>query len=230
MVLSAPLMFVLKERVPISGAHVPPPMRISFLRHRLFWALQFCNGIQALGYYLPTNYLPTIAQSFGLNSTLGSLTVLLVNLGSIIGCISVGVLVDRFDFMRVMLGISVLAGTAVLTVLGFTTTIAPLYVFSVMYGLTAAAYSTTWGGMIREVQRNHEGTDASLVFGLLAAGRGIGSIISGPLSEVLLTNGGATMSGAVSAYSSKYGPVIIFTGCTSLAGGMSWIIRKAGLI
>lgn len=41
------------------------------------------------------------------------------------------------------------------------------------------AYSTSWGGVIRELQRKHENTHANVVFGLLAMSRGVGSLISG---------------------------------------------------
>ncbi|KAM3418194.1 hypothetical protein BST61_g6397 [Cercospora zeina] len=202
----------------------------TFLRHRLFWVLQLFNSIQALGYFLPMNYLPTIAEEFGMNRTLGSFTIVLINLGAVIGCILVGALVDRFNTMTVMLAVSTLAGISVLIVLGFTIAVPPLFVFSVMYGLTASAYSSHWGGLIREVQKKHDGTDANLIFGLLAAGRGVGSIISGPLSESLLMGSRGWDDGAVSAYSSEYGTIIIFSGCTALLGGGSWFMRKAGII
>lgn len=223
-------MFILKPRLPISATHVAPPVQISFLRHRLFWVLQLFNVVQALGYFLPMNYLPTIAEEFGLGHTLGSLTTVLINLGSVFACIGVGALVDRFNTLTVMLCVSLLAGLSVLIVLGFSIAAAPLFIFSVMYGLTASGYSSHWGGLIREVQKEHEGTDANLIFGLLAAGRGVGSIISGPLSESLLMGSRTWSDNAVSAYSSEYGSIIIFSGCTALAGGLSWFVRKAGLI
>ncbi|KAF2206333.1 hypothetical protein CERZMDRAFT_115779 [Cercospora zeae-maydis SCOH1-5] len=228
--LSLPLIFILKPRLPISATHIAPPVQTTFLRHRLFWALQLFNGIQALGYFLPMNYLPTIAEEFGVNRTLGSLTVVLINMGAVIGCIVVGALVDRFNTMTVMLAVSALAGSSVLIVLGFTIAVPPLFIFSVVYGLTASAYSSHWGGLIREVQKKHDGTDANLIFGLLAAGRGVGSIISGPLSESLLMGSRVWEDGAVSAYSSEYGTIIIFSGCTALLGGGSWFMRKAGII
>jgi MFS family permease len=154
----------------------------------------------------------------------------MVNLGLVFGCVGVGSLVDRFDVTTVMLVVGTISSIAVFCILGFTTYIAPLYVFSLLYGMTAGAYSTNWGGIIKEIQKNDEGTDANLVFGLLAAGRGVGSIISGPLSESLLADGKVWMDTASSAYSSEYGPIIIFSGCTALVGGFSWFARRAGII
>jgi hypothetical protein len=96
--------------------------------------------------------------------------------------------------------------------------------------LTAAAYSTSWGGVIRELQQKHERTDANVVFGLLAMGRGVGSIISGPLSETLVDESKSIHGAAISAYGSEYGSIIIFSGCTAFAGGLAWFVRRAGFI
>lgn len=229
-VLSAPLIFLLKPRLPVSATHVSPRLDVSFLRKPLFWTFEIFNTVQALGYFLPVNYLPSIAENFGLSATLGSLTVLMVNLGLVFGCVGVGSLVDRFDVTTVMLVVGAISSIAVFCILGFTTYTAPLYVFSLMYGMSAGAYSTNWGGMIKEIQKVDDRTDANLVFGLLAAGRGVGSIISGPLSESLLADGKIWRDSASSAYASEYGPIIIFSGCTALVGGFSWFVRRAGVI
>lgn len=186
--------------------------------------------VEALGYFLPPNYLPSIAEAVGISSTLGSLTVLFVNLASVFGCVAVGVLVDRFDVTTVLLGVSGGAAITVFCVLGFGTSIAPIYLFSLLYGCTAGAYSTNWGGMIKDIKKQHEATDVNVVFGLLAAGRGIGAVVSGPLSESLLKGSHFLKDGAHSTYTSEYGPLIVFSGCTAVVGGLSWFVRKAGFI
>ncbi|SMR60092.1 unnamed protein product [Zymoseptoria tritici ST99CH_3D1] len=198
--LSLPLLFLMKPRLPISATYVSPRVDLSFLQSRLFWIFQLFNTIQALGYFLPVNYLPSIAEELGLSPTLGSLTVLLVNLGMIFGCLAVGSLVDRFDVTTVLLGVSTISGFTVFAILGLSIVTAPLFIFSIMYGLTAGTYSTHWGGMIRELQKKHDGTDANLVFGLFALGRGVGSIISGPLSESLVASGKIWHYSATSTY------------------------------
>lgn len=228
--LALPLPFVLNPRVPVSATATSRPVDFAFLKTRLFWTLQSFNTIQALGYFLPSNYLPSIAEFIGLSSTLGSLTVLFVNLGLTAGSVGVGALVDRFDVTTILLGVSVGAAIAIFAILGITTSIAPLYIFSVLYGLTAGAYSTNWGGIIKDVQKKHEATDANLLFGLLAAGRGIGSIVSGPLSESLLRSDRQWTNGADSTFGSEYGPLIVFSGCTAIVGGLSWFVRRAGII
>lgn len=223
------MLFVLRPRLPVSATHIPPPIDTRFLRSPLFWTFQLFNSIQALGYFLPSNYLPTLAGFLGLSSIHGSLTILCVNLGLTIGCVIVGDLVDKYDVTAVVFTISIVSGATVFAILGLATSIAPLYIFSIAYGLTAGAYSTTWGGMIRDIQRKHEGTDANLVFGLMAAGRGFGSIISGPLSEALVQHHHSWNS-IDTVYSSQIGSIVVFSGCTAIAGGAAWVMRRAALI
>ena len=83
--------------------------------------------------------------------------------------------------------------------------------------------------MIREVQKRESAADAGLVFGLLAAGRGVGSVLSGPLSEALLKDkpwAGEARLG----YGTGYGGLIVFTGLSATLGGMGWIGRRVGWV
>lgn len=72
--------------------------------------------------------------------------------------------------------------------------------------------------------------DPGLIYGFLAAGRGIGNVISGPLSEALLKVYSGYRGGAVSGYGGQYGILIIFTGVTALLGGFSFLMRPMRLV
>lgn len=176
------------------------------------------------------NYLPTYALSLGLSSRLGSLTLVMVNLAGILGCIIVGALVDRMDVTTILFGISLGAAVAIFAVWGVSTSLALLCVFGVIYGLTASGYSTAWTSMIKDVQRQTSTADANVVFGFLAAGRGLGATLSGPLSEALIRSDTSLRHSSEAGYGGEYRALIIFSGCTAFAGGCSWAIRKAGLI
>ncbi|KAI4853339.1 MFS general substrate transporter [Aureobasidium sp. EXF-8845] len=226
----APLLKFLKPRLPISPASAPRPVNVRFLKDTSFWVLQAFNIIQATGFFLPSNYLPTYAKSLGVSTQLGSLTLVCINLASVLGCIIVGALMDRVDVTSVVFTISMGATTAILAIWGVSTSLAPLYVFSLLYGLTAGAYSSSWTGMIKRVQATSGTADYNIVFGCLAAGRGVGSIISGPLSEALMVTSGALQEHGRLAYGSEFGSLIIFTGCTAFVGGLPWIAKWLGLI
>ena len=74
--------------------------------------------------------------------------------------------------------------------------------------------------MIKLVQQKVRGTDAGLVLGFLSAGRGVGNVVSGPISGALLLGGAMGRWG----YSSEYGPLIVFTGVTVFCGGVSILV------
>ena len=229
-VLLTPLLYFLKPRLPTPAASSTRPIDIGFLRSPYFWTLQAFNIVQALGYFLPSNYLPTYAQSLGLSSRIGSLMLVLINLAAVFGCVAVGFLVDRVDVLNVVLGISVVSAVAVFAVWGLSTSLPVLAIFALGYGLTAGAYSCAWTGMIKNVQQRATTADANVVFGFLAAGRGLGATASGPLSEALVAGGKVLREKAEFGYGSEYGALIIFSGCTALVGGCSWAVRQVGFI
>ena len=157
---------------------------------------------------------------------MSSLTLVLVNIAAVFGCIIVGALVDRFDVTTVALGISVGASAAILAVWGVSTYLALLSVFALLYGLTAESYSTAWTGKIKDIQRKSTTADANVIFGFLATGRGLGATVSGPFSEALVASANTLHDRAQFGYGSQYGTLIIFSGCTALVGGCSWIVRR----
>lgn len=64
-----------------------------------------------------------------------------------------------------------------------------------------------------------------MVFAILVAGRGIGNVACGPLSEVLIRAGEIGDKGL---YASEYGPLVLFTGISAALGGVSCFGRTLG--
>ena len=228
--LMAPLLAFVKPRLPLPAASAQRRIDMSFSRSPVFWVLQAFNIVQGVGYFLPSNYLPTYAQSLGFGSRLASLTLVLLNLAGMFGCILVGALIDRMEVTRVLLGISIVAAIAILGVWGLSASLPVLYVFALLYGASAGAYSTAWTGMIKDVKSRATTADPNVVFGFLAAGRGLGAIVSGPLSEALISSTTGARAATSFGYGSEYAALIMFSGSTALAGGCSWMVRRFGLI
>lgn len=230
LVLMTPLPFICKPRLPVAAASATRRIDVGFFKSPVFWVVQAFNIVQGMGYFLPANYLPTYAQSLGVSSRLGSLTLVLVNVAGMCGCIIVGALVDRMEITTVIAGVSVGAAISVFAVWGSSSSLAVLCVFAVFYGVTAGSYSTAWAGMIKDIKIKSATADANVIFGFLAAGRGVGATISGPLSEALIASGSSLLHKTDAGHGGKYGTLIMFSGCTALVGGFSWIARRAGLI
>ncbi|KZL69050.1 major facilitator superfamily transporter [Colletotrichum incanum] len=235
--LTAPLAFFIKPRLPVSQmtsspTHARPFSNLRFMLSRPFALHQVANVVEALGFFLPGIYLPSYAQSaLGASAYASALTILLVNVASVFGCVAMGSLVDRFSAPSCLMLASVGATLGTFLAWGFSSSLGVLYVFCVVYGLFAGAYTSAWPGIMKVVvehERERErGVDPSMVFGMLAAGRGIGNVISGPLSEALIK--GAPWKGEAGfGYGSGYGTLIVFTGVTALMGGASFVWKRVG--
>ena len=134
---------------------------------------------------------------------------------------------DKYDVTSVIVTSSIGSTISIFLVWGFSSSIAPLYIFSIIYGLFGGGYSSCWAAIVREVRVRDPRADQTLIFGLLAAGRGVGCVISGPLSTLLLKSGKDWH--ATAAYGTGYGLLIVFTGITALLGGVAGVGKKMKL-
>jgi len=61
-----------------------------------------------------------------------------------------------------------------------------LAVFAILYDFFAGGFTSTYAGTVQELRRISTAADLGSIFRLLSAGRGVGNIICGPISEGLL--------------------------------------------
>jgi MFS family permease len=225
--LSLPLLYLLRPRLPISSTSQSPRLDFTFLRTPTFWLLQTGNILEGLGYFIPSVYLPLFARSLGLSPSTGTVLISLINTSSVLSAIIVGLLIDRFHVTSVILLSTIGSVTAIFLFWGFSSSLPLLCIFASAYGLFAGGFSSTYTGIIKEIKRREESADVGLVIGLLSAGRGIGAVVSGPLSEVLLQSR-PWQSTTGLGYGSAYEGLIVFTGVTAAAGGVSFLGRVLG--
>ncbi|KAL7947776.1 major facilitator superfamily domain-containing protein [Trichoderma barbatum] len=235
-VLTIPVVYFVKPRLPPSATAHYNPFKLSFLFDRSFLIYQAANIVEALGFFMPGLYLPSYATSIlGSGAFPASLTILAVNVASVFGCIAMGVFVDRFHPTTCIMISTVGTAIGIFLLWGFATNMPVLYIFCVIYGFFAGSYTTTWTGVIKQVTSKPSQPGAAnagstfdpvMVFGYLAAGRGIGNVVSGPLSEAI--KGISWQGQAAGAYGSGYGPLIAFTGATAVIGGTSFLWKRIG--
>ncbi|KAG4293652.1 hypothetical protein FPRO06_00237 [Fusarium proliferatum] len=233
--LTLPLAYFIKPRLPYSATKHINPLKLGFALRRNFLLHQLANIAQALGFFLPGIYLPSYARTaLGAGSFASALTVLLVNVASVFGCVAMGALTDRLHVTDCFM-ISA-AGTTLSTFLlwGFSTSLPILYVFCIFYGVFAGSYTSAWTGIMQMVSSTPSNTrtsgtsfDPAMVLGVLSAGRGIGNIASGPLSGALI-KGMPWQGQAAGGYGTGYGTLIVFTGATALASGATFVFRRVG--
>ena len=165
----------------------------------------------------------------GLSSIAGPLTVALFNGMLVLGTIVLGAQIDKIHVTMVMLISALGAALSVLVVWGCSTSLPALCAFSMIYGFFAGAFSTCWTGIVKEIQARDIHADTGLVFGVFLAGRGVGNLASGPLSEALLA-GRPWYKNVALGYGTGYGELIAFVGATALLSGMSRAGRRAGWV
>ena len=158
---------------------------------------------------------PGFAASIGLSSVAATASVSLLNATSTIGLILIGFLTDRYNISTVLAILALTSAASVFFIWGFATTAPVLYLFSILFGIFAGGYTASWTGCITEVKKANPDTAITVVIGAMSAGRGFGCVLSGPLSEYLLSLG---TSEAAGAYGTRYGSLILFTGLTALLG------------
>jgi MFS family permease len=232
---AAPLAFFIKPRLPYSAVTHSRPLNMRFVTSKLFGLHQLVNVVQATGYFLPSIYLPSYARvTFGTSTFLSALTVMLVNLSASIGLMVMGSLSDRLTVTTCMFISAAGGAISVLLVWGLTMSLPALYVFCIFYGLFAGSWSSTWPGIMRDVSQRAEGeghghADPIMVQGHLSIGRGIGNIISGPLSDSLIR--GMPWQGKVlGGFGSGFGPLILYTGLTGLLSGMNFVWKLLNVL
>ena len=226
--LTAPFIYYVKPRLPVPRTSGPSHVSFTFLGTRIFWVLQTGNIIQGLGYFIPSVYLPSYANTSGYSHVIGTILVSLINSTSIIGVIVMGFLVDRLHVTTVILISSLGAAASVLLIWGLASSTPVLCLFSLMYGIFAGGFTASWTGVIKEVRRTSPEAEAGTVLGLFAAGRGIGAVASGPLSSKLLEVG--SWGPGIGGYGTNFAVLILFTGLTAVCGGISWLGRRARII
>ncbi|GJE97534.1 MFS general substrate transporter [Phanerochaete sordida] len=186
-----PAAFFMKPRLPEApadrsiAAPSPKPRDHSWMRDRRLWFFVAMNTFQGLAYFVPLTWLPTFATSLGLNESQASLTLTLSNAASILAGCSTGWLSDRYNIWALAFSTLLLTSVATFALWGIASfTYAGLLAYSIAYGLTAGCWSSMWSGFVRPIS----GDDLSLattIFSILLFTRGLGNIVSTPVSTAL---------------------------------------------
>ncbi|KAF7548783.1 hypothetical protein G7Z17_g6829 [Cylindrodendrum hubeiense] len=219
-VLVAPVLPFVKGRLPPSAHAAFRSVDIQFLSEPLFYCFAVSNLFQGFAYYIPSLYLPSYASDLGLSTTMGALILALNNGATVFGQVGFGWLSDRVNNVLILVCVSSLASAiASFALWGFASSLETVIVFSLVYGWFAGGYVVFWtkfGSVLSE--------DPQLPFSLMALGRGIGNIATGPIAASLTT--GSVMSGYGLG---KFQPLIIFLGsfmlCSSF-GILGYPLRR----
>ena len=212
-----------------SNTYRAQKISLKFLRHQTFYIYSVAIILQSSGYGIPQTYLNTYAHEVtSLSQTSATLLLTLFNVPGIVASSFFGYLSDNKRFplsATTITSISAVSSALSAFLLwGLTSqgSMALLVLFSITFGFFAGGYSATWGGVINELEQEaaqrNEAVDTGILYGLLNGARGIG-YVGGGLAGVPLLKAGSTSPVGSFGYGTNYGPLIIFTGLSSVFGG-----------
>ena len=241
-ILAIPLMHSRTELSTNSRPHTTRRTPWKFLTHPTFYIFHIANIVFSSGYGLPQTYLPSYArQVLHLSPAKSSLMLALFNLPGIFSCIAFGMLGDGISLfggnsltpftITFLSAIGSALSVFLLWGLAARSGVAGLALFSAIYGFFAGAYSATWGGVLKEIEReavsHNEAVNTGVVYSLLNGGRGLGFVVGG-VAGVELLKSGAVQHSSNWGYGTEYGSVILYTGVSAVIGGWS-VLWSLGL-
>jgi MFS family permease len=223
-------LFWVKGRLPITQSNALRPVDFHFMKEVPFWLFEIGAVLQSLAFFLPPLWLPSFAASLGMPAFSGALGLAFINLTTCFGAVLVGLLVDRFHISVAIAIVTVGQSIAIFVFWGLTLTQGMLYAFALVWGLFGGGYSSTWSGVAGALGRSTSSgrVDTGMLLSLMAAARGVGAVITGPLSETLLQAGWKANAGF--AYGTNYGILIVFSGVFASLGGIACVGRVLKMI
>jgi MFS family permease len=206
-VTTGPLIPLLKGRLP--HQHITSLRSDwSFLRKRLFWTYSVSNLAMGMGYFFPALFLPSYASLFGLGTTRGALLLTLMSVSQVAGQFTFGYISDnkKVPINALIAVCASVAAVVTFSIWGLARSMVSLAVFAILYGFFGAGYTAMWARMVTAVSEKPSASQP--MFGLFCAGKGVGNILTGPISAGLLK-----LSSEATGYGhGLYQAVVIFTG------------------
>ncbi|KAK1656821.1 major facilitator superfamily transporter [Colletotrichum godetiae] len=213
-----PMIPLIKGRLPASRRGTLRKGDFKFFKRPLFYCFVLINFLEALGYYIPALYLPTYATSLGFSGTMGALVLAANNLATIFGQLALGYITDRVNNVLILVfASSFIAAIATFSLWGYASSLAPLLAFSLVFGLATGGFPCLWnkfGSALSE--------DPGQVYSCMAFSKGVGNILTGPISAPLV------MGSLTHGYGlGRFAPLIFFTGSMMLASSLAivgWLL------
>ena len=206
-VLTAPLLPALKGRLPPAERSTMARTNRSFLKKSLFWIYCLSTLTQGFGFFFPSIYLPSYAREIGLAPRQGALLLAIMSIAQVLGQFAFGYMSDKkVSVSTLAILCSLMSTVAALALWGPAKSLGLLLVFSVTYGFFGYGFGTMRVAMGRAV--SDDPSAAVATYAILVFVQGIGNVLVGPISTLLLSQ-----RVRLDAYGVlRYQDLVIFTG------------------
>jgi MFS family permease len=215
LLLTAPLVPLLKPRLPASAQVRPAPVNWTFLRSTRFWIYVLATIAQGFGFFFPTVFLPSYGTSVGTSATQGALLIALMCVTQVIGQFAFGYMSDRASPSFLSVITCLIAGFAALILWGFAKSMALLAVFSALFGFFGFGFVSLRAGLSRQI--SDDPTSIFATYTILSTVQGVGNLLLGPISAGLM-DGRLVWRGQYGI--GRYSGIVVLTGLSSIVGGL----------
>ncbi|KAJ7213893.1 MFS general substrate transporter [Mycena pura] len=231
-----PLLPFVRARLPLTRVRVyklAPRHGASgardWVRNENFWILLTVNTVQGFAYFVPIIYLPTFANDLHISPSNAAVTLAMLNGASVVGRVSMGYLSDKFNPWILALTALSTASVATFILWGvLSRSFAGLLAFSIVYGSAAGGWTSLWTGFVRPLAKE-DPAKLTTLYGFLLLSRGIGNIVSTPISTRLYAQlhaasgtAGSTPSTGFDVGGGRFKSMIIYVGtCFAGAAGVA---------
>ena len=221
-VLSGPVIPFFKPRLRRDQQPFSPKTELAYTKKPLFWVFAVVNILQGFGYFFPQIFLPSFATALGYSSTIGAVLLAVLFLAQVLGQIVNGWLSDgRVDVKILILVSTAISGISIFALWGPAHSLALLVVFAALHGFASGAYGASWARM--GMALTDQPAAAVTVYAALCFTRGIGNVLTGPISARLIR---ADVD--ISAYGiGRYRNVVLFAGAAILSSSLcmaAWLL------
>ncbi|KIY65741.1 MFS general substrate transporter [Cylindrobasidium torrendii FP15055 ss-10] len=210
-----------RPRIPDSRTQTraPAPVSNEWMTHTSLWVALASNTMQGFGYFVPIVWLPTFAREVHTDSGKRALTVALLNGAAVVGRVSVGYLSDIFEPWTIAVGTLLSTSVATFILWGLLSkTFAGVIAYGIVYGVLASGWTSLWAGFVRPVAK-HNPRLVTALYSYFLFSRGLGNILSTPISAALIKQTTTTM--AHFPMTGRYENMIIYVGtCFAGAAGL----------
>ncbi|KXS12331.1 MFS general substrate transporter [Gonapodya prolifera JEL478] len=176
-----------KHLVPTT--HTPPPPArprslLSLLVRQVdFWMLYMQGVFCCFAFYIPFLFFPTSAVNVGLTPSQGAFVLSMVNIGSAVGRLSMGVLSDGLGLLNVFILSMLLLLLAVIPLWATATSLSSMIAAAFIYGLGTGGY-VTLEPLAVAVMLGYDDFGAKL--GWVFTGFLPGTMVGGPIGGALV--------------------------------------------
>lgn len=169
---------------------------------------------QAFGWYIVSLYIATYATTLGFSSTISTGILAAFNASAIIGYLVTGPAIDKLPFTLIMAISSGLCGILAITVFGFSTNLALVLVFVLLFGAAGGGFGCFLTPIARDVAAE-TASDVGLQFLCWMFIRGVAAVAGPLIGSALYRPNVVTRDPKVGEYGiNGFRDLIIFVGAS----------------